>query len=72
MTVPTINKDGGRRDIVLLRAFIKSDIFSIPRSDGTIGRAEIDTYVFHAFTFLSITVPSLRMPFGPIMIGSSI
>ena len=71
VTAP-VNEDGRWRDVVLLRALVEMNLLSVVGADGTVGRAEVDTDVFHASTFLSITVPCLRSPFGPMMIGSSI
>ena len=67
-----VDEDGRRRYIVLFGAFVEVDLVPIERADGTVGCAEVDPDVFHASTFLSITVPCLRSPFGPMMIGSSI
>jgi hypothetical protein len=67
-----VDEDGRGRYIVLFGAFVEVNLVPIERADGTVGRAEVDTDVFHASTFLSITVPCLRSPFGPMMIGSSI
>ena len=67
-----VDEDGGWSDVVLLRTLEELNLFSVERGDGTVGRAEIDSDVFHAPPFLSITVPCLRRPFGPMMIGSTI
>src|SRR6185437_5551007 len=67
-----IDEDRRRRDVVLLWALVELNFFAVEGTNGTVGRTEINTDVFHASTFLSITVPCLRKPLGPMMIGSTI
>src|SRR3546814_6872908 len=62
VTTP-VDEDGRRRDVVLFWTLVEPDRLAVERADGTVGRAQVDTDVLHASTFLSITVPCLRRPF---------
>ncbi len=67
-----INKNCGWRYIVLFRALIETDIFTVERADCTVGGSEIDANVFHRFTLPTITVPWRFKPSGPMIMGSII
>ena len=67
-----VDEDGRRRDVMLFWTLVEPDRLAVEGADGTVGRAQVDTDILHASTFLSITVPCLRRPFGPMMIGSTI
>src|SRR5690606_2702434 len=67
-----VDENSGWSDVVLFWTLVEMNLLPVKGADGTVGRAEVDTDIFHASTFLSITVPCLRSPFGPIMIGSNI
>ncbi len=68
-----IHVNGGRRHVILLGALPDPGLVSVIGTDGAVGGAKVDTdVVLHDPTFLSVTVPVLMTPSGPMMIGSSI
>ena len=69
---PPINENGRWRYVILIRALIEAHRLSVIGANRAICCSKIDSNVFHACTFLSITVPCFRKPSGPMMMGSTI